>query len=353
MHVDTHLETGILAEAPAAARLAETIGFDGIWTPETKHNPFLPLTLIAEHSSRLICGTSIAIAFARSPMVLANIAWDLQAYSQGRFVLGLGTQVKGHNERRFSVKWESPGPRMREVILALRAIWDCWQHGTPLRFQGRYYTFTLMTPFFNPGPIAHPHIPIHIAAINPYMCRLVGELCDGIRLHSFNSRRYTEEVILPNIRAGAEKAGRSPDDIAICGGGFIITGATSEEIEQEKEKVRQRIAFYASTRTYKPILDIHGWGETCLILHQMAARGEWEAMAGQITDEMLEAFAVWGTYDEIAEKVWERYGGVVDRVVLPFPRTPEAQEAMQDVVQALKSRAERGTHRPASDSRGS
>jgi probable F420-dependent oxidoreductase len=337
MKVDTHLESSRMESVPAAVRAAEAIGFDGIWTSETQHNPFLPLTLVAEHSSHLLFGSSIAIAFARSPMTLANIGWDLQAYSKGRFVLGLGTQVKGHNERRFSVKWEAPGPRMREVILALRAIWDCWQNGTPLNFRGQYYTFTLMTPFFSPGSIDHPHIPIHIAAINPYMCRLVGELCDGIRLHSFNSRRYTEEVILPNIRQGAEKAGRSLEDIEICGGGFILTGTTKEEVEQEKEKTRRRIAFYASTRTYKPILDVHGWGETCLKLHDLAAKGQWEAMAKEITDEMLDVFAVWGTYDEIADKVRARYKGMADRIVLPLPQRKEEEEQIRAVVKVLRA----------------
>ncbi len=337
MQVDTHLDVGSVASMRAAIQTADAIGFDGIWTSETQHNPFLPLPLVAEHSSRLVFGTSIAIAFARSPMVLANMSWDLQAYSQGRFILGLGTQVKGHNERRFSVKWEAPGPRMREIILALRAIWDCWQNGTPLNFRGKYYTFTLMTPFFNPGPIAHPHIPIHIAALNPYLCRVVGELCDGIRLHSFNTRKYTEEVILPNIRQGAEQAGRSLSDIAICGGGFILTGATKEAVEQEKEKTRRRIAFYASTRTYKPVLDVHGWGDVCLTLHDMAARGAWDAMAREITDEMLEAFAVWGTYEEIAEKVLARYGGITTRIVLPLPHRKEEQEQLKDVVKTLQN----------------
>ena len=314
MKFDLTISFDDLQEVPALAREAEALGADGLLTTETKHNPFLPLALAAEHTERLALGTAIAVAFPRSPMILAHIAWDLAEASRGRFILGLGTQVKGHNERRFSVTWTAPGPRLREVVLALRAIWDCWQNGTPLKFRGEHYAFTLMTPFFNPGPIHHPKIPIYLAAINPYNCRLVGELGDGILIHPFHSVRYIRQTILPAIEEGLRKSGRARQDVTFSVPVFVVTGKNTRELEQAKRDVKSQIAFYASTRTYTPVLDANGWGDLSAKLHRKSVEGDWSGMADLMTDEMLEAYAVVGPRDEIVPRLRERYDGLVDRV---------------------------------------
>jgi probable F420-dependent oxidoreductase len=324
--LDTGLLVASLTDVRAAARAAEAMGFDAIWTAETSHDPFFPLILAAEHTQRVKLGTSIAVAFPRSPMVLAQIAWDLQHLSRGRFILGLGTQVKGHNERRFGVRWEHPGPKLREMIQMIHAIWDCWQNGTKPSFVGRFYNFTLMTPFFNPGPIDWPKVPIYIAGVNEYMCRLAGELGDGFHAHPFHSIKYLNEVVVPNIRRGASKAGRRPRDCALSTTAFVITGANEDEVEAAKEHVRQQISFYASTRTYIGVLEAHGWGETCYRLNEKAAKGDWAGMASEITDEMLEVYAVAGTYEEIADKVKAKYDGILDRVAFYTPFAPGHQD---------------------------
>ncbi|MBI4517824.1 MAG: TIGR03617 family F420-dependent LLM class oxidoreductase [Deltaproteobacteria bacterium] len=309
-------------EAVNFVRSAEQMGFDALWTAEAAHEPFFPLVLAAEHSERIKLGTAIAVAFPRSPMTYAQIAWDLQVLSKGRFILGLGTQVKGHNERRFGVKWEHPGPKLREMIQVIRAVWDCWQNGTKPSFAGRFYNFTLMTPFFSPGPIEWPHIPIYIAGVNEYMCQLAGELCDGFHVHPFHSLKYLNETVFPNIRKGLHKAGRKPSDCALSTTAFVLTGANRDEIEAAKRPVRQQMAFYASTRTYARVLEAHGWGDTCLRLNERAAKGDWVGMADEITDEMLEVYAVAGTYDEIAGKVKAKYAGILDRVAFYLPFIP-------------------------------
>ncbi len=319
MKLDTGLMTPSLAEVPAVARACEDIGFDALWTAEASHEPFFPLAIAAEHTQRIKLGTSIAVAFPRSPMVFAQIAWDLQAFSKGRFILGLGTQVKGHNERRFGIRWEHPGPKLREMIRMIRAVWDCWQNGTKPSFVGRFYNFTLMSPFFNPGPIEWPKIPIYIAGVNEYMCRLAGELCDGFHIHPFHSLKYLNETVLPGIRAGAAKAGRPPSDCALSTTAFVIAGANSDEIEAARELVRQQISFYASTRTYSGVLEAHGWGDACFRLNEKAAKGDWGNMAEEITDEMIDVYAVTGTYDEIADKVQAKYKGILDRVAFYMP----------------------------------
>ncbi len=320
MRIETGFIGRTIAEIKEAAQHVEALGFDGLITPETGHDPFFPLLIAAEHTQRIALGTSVAIAFPRSPFVTAQIAWDLQHFSGGRFQLGLGTQVKGHNERRYSTPWVGPpGPRLREYILCLRAIFDTFQNNTPPRFQGKYYQFTLINPFFNPGPIEHPHVPIYISAVGPYMCRLAGELCDGVRLHGFNTLKYTQEVVLPNLEAGAKKAGRSLKDIDIVGGGFIITGRNREELERLKQATRNQVAFYGSTRTYHGVLEAHGWGEIGMRLHQLSLEGKWQEMASLITDDILREFAVIGAPDEIAPQIKERWGGIVTTVSLAFP----------------------------------
>ena len=335
MKLDSGLLSASLHDVPAEAKAAEEIGFDALWTAETSHDPFLPLVLAAEHTTRIKLGTSIAVAFPRSPMVLAQIGWDLQEQSRGRFILGLGTQVKGHNQRRFGVKWEHPGPKLREMIQMIHAIWDCWQNGARPNFQGKFYNFTLMTPFFDPGPLQYPRPPIYIAGVNEYMCRLAGELCDGFHTHPFHSIKYLDEVVMPNILKGLENAGRKRSDLSITTTAFVVTGNNAEEIRASKEFVRQQISFYASTPAYIGVLEAHGWGDAGRRLTDLSRRGEWAVMGKEITDEMLDVYATTGTYDEIAEKVKKRYDGYLDRVSFYFPFTAGDKERWRKLIRAF------------------
>jgi probable F420-dependent oxidoreductase len=328
-----------LARTAEAAKQAEALGYDGLLAPETGHDPFLPLLIAGEHTSTVTLGTAVAIAFPRSPMVTAQMSWDIQKFTGGRFILGLGTQVKGHNIRRYGTPWDSPpGPRLREYIQMVRAIWDNWQNGTRPSFKGEHYQFTLMSPFFNPGPIEHPDIPIYISAVNPFNARLAGELCDGLRLHGFNTPKYLKEVLVPAVEAGAKKAGRSLKDVDISGLGFLITGRTSEELTRAAEPVRRQISFYASTRTYRPVLDVHGWGDVGDRLFEMSNRGEWDAMAKLITDDMLEEFCTIATYDELIPKLLKHYRGVTSGAAFGIPvRTPEDEATLKDMIKQLKA----------------
>ena len=258
MKFDALLTLDSLRDVPAAARSIEALGFDGVWTHETAHNPFLPLTLAAEHTRRIDLGTAIAVAFPRSPTVLAHIAWDLAAQSEGRFILGLGTQVRAHVERRFGAEFEHPVDRLRDMLLAMRAVWQAWQSGGRLNHRGQFYKLTLMTPFFSPQPMPYSDIPIYIAGVNERLCRLAGEVCQGFHVHPFNSARYLSEVILPAIEAGATAAGRSLADVQRVGPVFVIAEDDAQEAATMREAVRQQIAFYASTPSYKGVLDIHG-----------------------------------------------------------------------------------------------
>src|SRR6266540_5595419 len=244
-----------MRDVAAIAHAADAIGFAGLWSAETKHNGFFPLLIAAEHSQRIELGTAVAIAFPRSPMVMAQIAWDLQALSGGRFVLGLGTQVRAHIERRYSMAWDTPVARLRDYIGALRAIWQSWQIGGKLNYQGQFYQHTLMTPFFNPGPIANPDIPIYIAGVNEGLARLAGEACDGFHVHPFHSVKYINDIVRPQIAAGAERAGRAPADIALVSSVFAITGPNDAAIESIRAMAREQIAFYASTPTYRLVLE--------------------------------------------------------------------------------------------------
>jgi probable F420-dependent oxidoreductase len=322
----------------AAARNIEDSGFDGATMPEAGYDPFLPLMIAAEHTQRIRLGTNVAIAFPRSPMVTAQLAWDLQKFSGGRFQLGLGTQVKGHNERRYSAPWTAPpGPRLREYILCLRAIFASFQNGRQLTyFTGQHYQFTLIPPFFNPGPSAHPHIPIYIAVVNKYMARLAGELCDGLRLHPIATFKYTREIVLPTVQAGARKAGRSLADVDVIGAPFLAIGQDASAIEAAKNDLRQRIAFYASTRTYHSVLEFHGWMDAGMKLHRLSTEGKWQEMAGVITDEMLDEFAIVGTYDELVGKLKERCKGVFSTVTLDLPPPLRRNDQrMRELIQAL------------------
>jgi probable F420-dependent oxidoreductase len=338
MKVETALVAPTIDAIGDAARRIEDAGYDAVITPEAGHDPFLPLMIIAEHTKRLKFGTGVAIAFPRSPFVTAQIAWDLQRFSGGRFMLGLGTQVKGHNERRYSTAWPSPpGPRMREYILCLKAIFKTFQSGARPDYQGKHYQFTLISPFFSPGANENSHVPIYISAVNRYNCRLVGELCDGIRMHGFNTTKYTNEVIIPAIKEGAEKAGRKLSDIDIVGGAFVITGKNEEEVEKAKGPVRQQLSFYASTRVYHPVLEVHGWQDAGQQLFRLSMEGKWGEMTNMMTDDMLEEMAVIGTYDQIADKLKQRYAGVVTTLDFGFgTRTPEQFEALSAIVQELK-----------------
>jgi probable F420-dependent oxidoreductase len=326
MKIDGGLMTADLAQVGSHATHAEQLGYDGLWTAEAGHDPYLPCALAAVATDHATIGTNIAVAFPRSPLVHAQIAWDLQALSRGRFILGLGTQVKGHNERRYSTPWTAPGPRLREMILLIRHIWDVWQNGKRPGFEGTYYQFSLMTPFFSPAPLEWPHIPIYIAGVNPYVCRLAGELCDGFHIHPFHSMKYIDETILPNVRAGLAKSKRQRSDVALATTAFVITGKDRDEIERSKGPVRQQISFYASTRTYIGVLEAHGWGETCYRLNEKSKKGDWSGMASLITDEMLEVYAVQGTYDEVPGLLKKKYGGVIDRLGFYMPIRPGSDD---------------------------
>jgi probable F420-dependent oxidoreductase len=326
----------------AAARRLEDLGFDGILSAETAgHDPFFPLLVAAEHTRRVELATGVAVAFPRSPMVVAQMAWDLQRFSQGRFRLGLGTQVKGHNERRYGTPWTGPpGPRMREYVQCLRAIFETFQNREePRSFEGEHYRFSMLPPVFSPEPIEHPQIPIQVAAVNPYMSRLGGELCDGVFAHPICTGKYMRERLLPEVAAGARKAGRDPSEIEVIGAPVIVTGRDAAELEEEKKLLRRRVAFYASTRTYHPVFEIHGWKELGTRLHAMSLENRWKEMSDLVPDEMAEEFATIGLIDEIGPKLKQRWGGLLSTLSLPtdFPlSTPEDERRMREILELLQ-----------------
>ncbi|HET9590865.1 MAG TPA: TIGR03617 family F420-dependent LLM class oxidoreductase [Anaerolineales bacterium] len=311
MKLDVTLPPVGLRDVPAIAKAAEEIGFDALWTQETQHDPFLPCALIAEHSTGLRFGTAIAVSFARSPANLAYTAWDLAAQSNGRFILGLGTQVKAHIERRFGQPWpESVTGKLREQIQVIRAFWDCWQNGTKLNYRGEYYKITLMSPFFHAGPIEYPYIPIYIAGVNAGLAKLAGELCEGFHVHPFHSVRYLRDVILPAIEEGATKERRKRKDVNVSVTAFVAT--TPEDMNL----ARAQLAFYASTPSYRPVMDSHGWSSVAEKLSAHAARGEWTEMPMLITDEMLSEFCLVTEADKLADELRKRYDGTADRLSL-------------------------------------
>jgi len=317
MKLDAGLPIVGLKDVAAVAKTAEEIGFNALWTQETQHDPFLPCALIAEHTTRLNFGTAIAVSFARSPANMAYTAWDLAAQSGGRFILGLGTQVKAHIERRFGQAWpESPVKKLREQIEVIRAFWDCWQNGTKLNYRGEYYKITLMSPFFNAGRIEYPNIPIYIAGVNTGLAKLAGELCEGFHAHPFNSPRYLKEVMLPSIEEGAKKNNRKREDVSVSVTAFVAT--TPEEMNF----ARAQISFYASTPSYRPVMDLHGWSSVAETLSAHAAKGEWMEMPMHITDEMLSEFCLVTEEDKLADELTKRYGGIADRLALYTPFVP-------------------------------
>jgi len=323
MKLDTTLQTQRLRNIPAAARATEAAGFAGLWSQETGNDGLLPLVLAAEHTDKILLGTAIAVAFPRSPMTMAYIAWDLAGMSNGRFILGLGTQVKGHNERRFSVKWDSPVPRLREYIESLKAIFKCWSEGGKrLSYQGKFYQFSLMTPFFTPPAHDYPNIPIYVAGVNKQICQLAGELCEGFHAHPFHSAKYLRDAVIPNLEVGLKKSGRARKDITIFTSVFAATGRNDEQIHKAREAARGQIAFYASTRLYHPVLEAHGWADAGERLTEKAAKGKWNEMNAEVTDDMLDVFTVTATFDKIAAKIKERYEGLLDRFSFYFPYQP-------------------------------
>ena len=295
------------------ATSAEACGYDGIWSAETSHDPFLPLVLAAEHTERLQVGTGIAVAFARNPMTLASAANDLQTMSEGRFMLGLGSQIKPHIEKRYSMPWSHPAPRMRELILAVRAIWASWADGSRLAFRGEFYRHTLMTPMFDPGPNPWGNPPVFLAAVGPLMTEVAGEVADGVLAHAFTTERYLREVTVPALERGLASAGRTREEVQISYPGMVVTGIDDEAFEASAAATRKQLAFYGSTPAYRPVLELHGWGDLQSDLNTLSKRGAWDEMAGLIDDDVLEAFAVVGPLDTVAERVTERFAGVVDR----------------------------------------
>ena len=327
MKVDGGLGTN-LSRVAAAARDAEAAGYTGAWTAETSHDPFFPLVLGAEHTTTLELGTSIAVAFARSPMTLANIGWDLQAFSKGRFMLGLGSQIKPHIEKRFSMPWSHPAPRMRELIMAMRAIWESWMTGEKLAFRGEFYTHTLMTPFFAPdreelGDFGPPRV--FLAGVGELMTEVAGEVCDGFICHGFTTERYLREVTMPALERGRAKAGKSMEGFEIVGPSFVVTGGNDEQREAASAGTRQQIAFYGSTPAYRGVLELHGWGGLQDELNSLSKRGQWVEMGDLITDEILNTFAVVGSPEQIAPELHTRYGDIIQRISLytPYSSDPE------------------------------
>ncbi len=293
------------------ARLLEEIGYGGLVVEETKDDPFVLLALAAQATHTLRLGTSVAIAFPRSPTVTALSAWSLQKLSRGRFTLGLGPQVRAHIERRYGLKWSPAGPWMREYVRAVRAVWQCWQHGMPLDIQGEHYNINLMVPLFNPGPIEHPHIPIQLAAVNTVMCQVAGEVAEGIRPHPVCTPSYIEKVMLPAVRAGAAKAGRSLDDFQVGMKPLVAAAANEAELVPKVRDARARIAFYASTPQYRAAFAHLGLGDLADRLKLLSRAQRWEELPQHITDEVLETFVTIGTYDTIARKLCDRFAGVV------------------------------------------
>ena len=328
-----------IGDIAAAARRIEAIGFDAVTAPEAGHDPFLPLAIAAEHTDRIGLATNVAIAFPRSPMATAQVAWDLQHLSGGRFAIGLGTQVKPHVERRYAATWtDAPGPRLREYVLCLKAMFDCFQNGGRPDFKGEHYQFSLLPPFFNPGPIEHAHVPIQIAAVNPYMGRLAGELCDGLRLHPIATFRFTREVLVPAIGEGARKAGRKPSECDLIGAPFLAIARDESGVEAAKLDLKQHIAFYGSTPTYHSVFEFHGWLDEAKQHHALSRSGNWKAMADVISDAMLDEWAIVATADRFADRLKARTEGLFSSVLLDLPpRLRGDDDWVRETVTTLRS----------------
>jgi probable F420-dependent oxidoreductase len=328
-----------LATIGRDARLLEEIGYEGLVVEETKDDPYVLMALAAQATTRLKIGTSVAMAFPRSPTVTAMSAWTLAKLSKGRFTLGLGSQVKAHIERRYGMTWSPAGPWMREYVNAVRAVWNHWQTGTPLDVQGPHYTINLMVPLFNPGPIEHPDIPIHVAAVNSVMCRTAGEVADGIRVHPVCTPSYIEQIMLPAVRAGAARSGRSLESFQVCMKPLVATAATEAELVPKVRDVRARISFYASTPQYRAAFAHHGLGDLADKLKLLSRAQRWEEMPQHIDDEVLHTYVTVGTYDQIAQKLTERYGKVVTHCEFSIAVKDQAdKERLRDLARTIQAR---------------
>ena len=335
MKIDGSLLVDNPADAGPAARKLEDAGFDGAFSFEGRHDPFLPLAVAAQQTEHLELLPAVAIAFARNPMTLASLGYDMQLLSQGRFILGLGTQIRPHIERRFSMTWSRPAARMREFVLAIRAIWDCWEKGSRLDFRGEFYSHTLMTPVFNPGPNPHGLPRIFLAGVGPKMTEVVGEVADGLFVHPFHTPEFIQQCTLPALEKGLATSGRTRSDFAISCQVIIAAGDSAEELETAKNGARAQISFYASTPAYRPVLDSIGRGELQPELKRLSKEGKWLEMAGRIDADLLDQIAVVGRPDEIAGKLRDRCGEFADRVSPIAPFSPDA-DWLADVVRELK-----------------
>ena len=314
MRVSTTIPQNDLRKIPTAVEEIERDGYDGVVTLDNRHDPFLPLGVAAIHSKQLGLATGVAIAFPRSPMVVAMQSWDLQLASGGRFVLGLGSQIKPHIERRFSTPWSAPAPRMREYIESLRAIWHSWRTGERLNYEGEHYRFSLMTPNFTPEPLDGPPPPITVAAVGPRMLAMAASDADGVRLHAFNTRDYLEQTVFPTLNEKLEARGLGRQNFMVSGGGFVCTGADDEAVAKSLDWVRQRVGFYGSTPSYWPVLETHGLGDLGRELREMTREGRWQELASRIDDDTVRLFAAVGRHDQIKEAIAERFGGLSDGI---------------------------------------
>ena len=319
------------------ARRVEALGYDALMVEETKTDPFMVMALAAQATTTLGVGTAVAIVFPRSPAITAMSAWTIQQLSGGRFTLGLGTQVRGHIERRYGLHWSAPGPWIREYVAAVRAFWECWQHGTPLDVRGDHYNVNLMVPLFDPGPIEHPEIPIHLAAVNVLMCQVAGEVANGIRPHPVCTADYIEQVMLPAARRGADKAERTLDGFAVSIKPLIATAPDDVALEAKVRDVRARVAFYAGTPSYRAAFEFHGLGELADQLKVMSKQQRWEEMPALIDDDTLDRFAVVGTYDEIGEKLHARYAHIVTNAEFSIPVTNDTEaDTLRQLIHSIR-----------------
>ena len=338
-----------LAEVAGHARRVEGMGYDGLNVPDAIHDGLLTAQAALAATTRLRVATSVLVCFPRSPMNVAHAAWDLQAMSNGRFELGLGSQVRGNITGRYSTEWTPPAPRMREYVKSLRAIWRCWHTGEALDFRGESYAFTRMQPFFSPGPIDHPEIPIHLGAVGPNMTRLAGEVADGIMTHpTSSSPRQLREVTLPELASGAARGGRPGARVELMAAGFVATGRTPEDVARAREATRELLAFLYSTPTYWRALDLHGFGDTGRKLHELSRQGRWADMVGEVDDEMLRVLVPQGPYDEIAEILHDWYESIADALVFPVPSAPHHDGDAAAAIERLRSLAGRAPTRSAS-----
>lgn len=330
---DTPLD---IRDVAAGAALAEHVGLDAVLVEETKDDPFQLLALAATRTSVIALGTSVAMAFPRSPTVTAMSAWSLQKLSEGRFHLGLGSQVRAHVQRRYGIEWQTPAPWMRDYITAVRGVWDCWQNGTPLDVDNDHYRLNLMVPLFDPGPIDHPHIPIHLAAIGPNMCAVAGEVADGVRLHPVCTTKYIDEIVMPAVAKGALRSDRDVRDVEVCMKPLIGTAPDEASLERVIDTVRARVAFYLSTPSYRATFELHGWGHIAATASAFSREQRWDELPGLVDDEMLHTVATIATHDRIADALNERYSSRMTRIEFSTPVTNDDEaEVLRSILARL------------------